>query len=250
MAFEELPSSSLDDEPTKVRSRRAAVLAGVALVWAAFMASLGLLLIALLVLVAAAVAAVWILGPRLPRPHLGFDGARRRQALEDGRRRRQPLRLDRRSPRRFGLAHGGCHDVAPSGHRSPRRRRAPLGRARRRQRCGRADGQGDPRLHAEREPAPARSTRRAGARVELPGHRAGESGQARRGNRRIRRGTRSSSPTRATVITKGGCSSTSESSTITSAATRRRRYCWNRALERLEPGTPESERTAELLGAR
>ena len=28
------------------------------------------------------------------------------------------------------------------------------------------------------------------------------------------------------------------------------RFCWARALERLEPGTPESERTAELLGVR
>ena len=28
------------------------------------------------------------------------------------------------------------------------------------------------------------------------------------------------------------------------------RFCWVRALERLEPGTPESERTAELLGVR
>ena len=26
------------------------------------------------------------------------------------------------------------------------------------------------------------------------------------------------------------------------------RFCWSKALERLEPGTPESERTAELLG--
>jgi tetratricopeptide (TPR) repeat protein len=28
------------------------------------------------------------------------------------------------------------------------------------------------------------------------------------------------------------------------------RFCWTKALERLEPGTRESERTAELLGAR
>jgi tetratricopeptide (TPR) repeat protein len=28
------------------------------------------------------------------------------------------------------------------------------------------------------------------------------------------------------------------------------RFCWAKALERLEPGTPESERTAELLGVR
>ena len=28
------------------------------------------------------------------------------------------------------------------------------------------------------------------------------------------------------------------------------RFCWSKALERLEPGTPESERTAELLGVR
>jgi hypothetical protein len=68
MAFEE---PSHDREPREVRGRRAAVLAGIGLVWAAFMASLGLVLAALVVLMAAAASAIWIYGLRLPRADVG-----------------------------------------------------------------------------------------------------------------------------------------------------------------------------------
>jgi tetratricopeptide (TPR) repeat protein len=55
------------DQPTEIRARRAAVVAGVGLVWAAFLAALGFFLLAGLVVLAAAAVASWALGARLPR---------------------------------------------------------------------------------------------------------------------------------------------------------------------------------------
>jgi tetratricopeptide (TPR) repeat protein len=65
MAIEE--TSSLEEQPTQVRVRRAAVAAGVGLVWASFLAAIGFVLFGALALLAAAAVAVWALQPRLPR---------------------------------------------------------------------------------------------------------------------------------------------------------------------------------------
>ena len=68
MAIEE--TSWDQDQPTEVRARRAAVVAGVGLVWAAFLAALGFVLLAGLAVLAAAAVALWALGARLPRVDL------------------------------------------------------------------------------------------------------------------------------------------------------------------------------------
>ena len=66
VAYEDT-SSSFEDQPTGVRARRAAVMAGVGLVWAAFMAAIGLFWFAGLVLVAAGGRRRLDPAPRLPR---------------------------------------------------------------------------------------------------------------------------------------------------------------------------------------
>jgi tetratricopeptide (TPR) repeat protein len=65
VAIEE--TSWVQDQPTEVRARRAGVVAGVGLVWAAFLGSLGFFLFAGLAVLAAAGIAAWALGARVPR---------------------------------------------------------------------------------------------------------------------------------------------------------------------------------------
>ena len=249
MAFEELQSSPSEDEPTKVRGRRAAVLAGVALVWAAFMASLGLVLIGVLVLVAAAAAAVWILGPRLPRPHLGSAarGAGKRlrtggavasrHASIGGRRTVSASRAPRR------------HSVSPSGDRRPRRRQRLSGAP------ALASSAIDRTTKAIRASAPSVSRRRRDPRVE----------QALASNSQGIALAKAGKPAEAidafdaalALLADTGDRHHEGRVLVNLGVVHQHvggdeaaRFCWSKALERLEPGTPESERTAELLGAR
>jgi tetratricopeptide (TPR) repeat protein len=249
MAFEELPSSSLEHEPTNVRGRRVAVLVGVALVWAAFMASLGLLLIALLVLVAAAVAAMWILGPRLPRPHLGSA------ARGVGER----LRTGGAAASRYASI-GGRRAVSASRAAGATTSRH-LGTARR---AGAKRLSGAPALasgvidrttKAIRASAPSVSRRRRDPRVEqalasnsqgIALAKAGKAAEAI-----------DAFDTALALLADAGDRHHEGRVLVNLGVVHHHvggdeaaRFCWSKALERLEPGTPESERTAELLGAR
>jgi hypothetical protein len=248
MAFEELPSSPLEDEPTKVRGRRAAVLAGVALVWAAFMASLGLVLIGLLVLVAAAAAAVWILGVRLPRSEVGSA------ARGTGKR----LRTGGAVATRYASI-GGRRTVSASRALGAKTSRhvAAAGRA------------GAKRLSG----APALASGAIDRTTKAI--RASRPNTSRRRDRRVERALASNSE--GIALAKAGKPAEAIDAFDTAlsllAETGDRhhegkvlanlgvvhhhvggdeaaRFCWSKALERLEPGTPESERTAELLGVR
>jgi tetratricopeptide (TPR) repeat protein len=248
MALEELPSSPLEDEPTKVRGRRAAVLAGVALVWAAFMASLGLVLIGLLVLVAAAAAAAWILGVRLPLPEVGSA------AQGTGKR----LRTGGAVATRYASI-GGRRTVLASRALGAKTSRhvAAAGRAGAKRLSGApalASGAIDRTTNAIRASTPNTSRRR---------------------DRRVERALASNSE--GIALAKAGKPAEAIDAFDTAlsllAETGDRhhegkvlanlgvvhhhvggdeaaRFCWSKALERLEPGTPESERTAELLGVR
>jgi tetratricopeptide (TPR) repeat protein len=249
MAFEELQSSPLKDEPTKVRGRRAAVLAGVALVWAAFMASLGLVLIGLLVLVAAAAAAVWILGLRLPRPRLGSAARGAGKRLRTG---------GAVASRHASI--GGRRAVSVSRAAGATTSRH-LGTARR---AGAKRLSGAPALasravertaNAIRASAPSVSRRRRDPRVE----------QALASNSQGIALAKAGKPAEAidafdtalALLADTGDRHHEGRVLVNLGVVHHHvggdeaaRFCWSRALERLEPGTPESERTAELLGAR
>lgn len=249
MAFEELSSSPLEDEPRKVRGRRAAVLAGVALVWAAFMASFGLVLIGLLVLVAAAAGAVLILGPRLPRPHLGSA------ARGAGKR----LRTGGAVASRYASI-GGRRTVSASRAAGATTSRH-LGTARR---AGAKRLSGAPALassaierttKAIRASAPSVSRRRRDPRVE----------QALASNSQGIALAKAGKPAEAidafdaalALLADTGDRHHEGRVLVNLGVVHHHvggdeaaHFCWNKALERLEPGTPESERTAELLGAR
>jgi len=248
MAFEELPSSALEDEPTKVRGRRAAVLAGVALVWAAFMASLGLVLIGLLVLVAAAAAAAWILGLQLPRPDLGSTA------------RGAGMRL-----RKGGAV--ATRYASIGGRRTVSASRA-LG-AETSRHLGTAGRAGAKRLSGAPAFASSAIDRTSKA------IRASRPNVSRRRDPRVEQALASNS--HGIALAKAGKAAEAIDAFDTALALladtgdrhhegkvlanlgvvhhhvggdEAARFCWSKALERLEPGTPESERTAELLGVR
>jgi tetratricopeptide (TPR) repeat protein len=247
MAFEQLPSSPLEDEPTKVRGRRAAVLAGVALVWAAFMASLGLVLVGLVVLVAAAGAAVWILGLRLPR----FD--LRPAARTAGER----LRTGRAAAARAAST-GRRHTVSAS-------RALGASSARHLRTAGRASAErlsGTPALasaalerttEAVRAARPALSSRRD-PRIE----------QALASNSEGIALAKAGKPAEAIdafdtalALLADTDDRHHEGQVLANLGVVHQhvggdeaaRFCWSKALERLDPGTPESERTEQLLRA-
>jgi tetratricopeptide (TPR) repeat protein len=247
MTFEE-PSSTFEAEPKKVRSRRAAVLGGIALVWAAFMASLGLVLPALLVLVAAALAAAWILGLRVPRFELG-SGARLAG---------DKLRSSGAVAARFA-ATGGRRSVATS-------RTLATAASRQLTTAGRATTK---RL-ATTPALASRAIQRGGEAV-----RASRPQRLRRRDPRVEQALVSNSE--GIALAKAGKPAEAIDAFDTAlsllAETGDRhhegqvlvnlgvvhqhvggdeaaRFCWAKALERLEPGTRESERTAELLGVR
>jgi tetratricopeptide (TPR) repeat protein len=244
MAFEE---PSYDREPTDVRGRRAAVLGGIGLVWAAFMASLGLVLVALVVLVAAAAAAAWILGVRLPRSDFGSAARGVGTRLQTG-----------GAVAGRVASTGGRRTVSASralGASGSRHLRAFGGRAAERL-------SGTPALAS----AAAERTGKA-VRASWP--------SANRRDPRIEEALASNSE--GIALAKAGKPAEAidkfDTALTLLADTEDRhhegqvlvnlgvvhqhvggdeaaRFCWSKALERLEPGTPESERTAELLGVR
>ena len=250
MAYEE-PLSSFEDEqeePRDVRGRRAAVLAGIGLVWAAFMAAFGLVLVSLIVLIAAAVGAAWILGFRIPR----YDV---RPAA-------------RRTGRSLGHAGGVAARLASIGGRRTVSATRTLGASTSRHlnTAGRATADrlsGTPALAA-------RVVERGGEVV-----RASRPKLSRRADPRVEQALASNSE--GIALAKAGKPAEAIDAFDTALALladtddrhhegqvlvnlgvvhqhvggdEAARFCWAKALERLEPGTRESERTAELLGVR
>jgi len=248
VAFEEPLSSSFEEESTTVRGRRAAVLGGVALVWAAFMAAVGLVLIGLLVLVAAGIAAAWILGLRVPR-HDVHSAARR-----GGRR-----------VRAGGVATARVAGIA-SRHSLAAGRTLAASTSRGLSAAGR--GAAD-RVSG----APALASRAIERGSEAVN--ASRSRLSRRRDPRIEEALASNSE--GIALAKAGKPAEAIDAFDTALALlaetddrhhegqvlanlgvvhhqvggdEAARFCWTKALERLEPGTRESERTAELLSVR
>ena len=244
MAFEE---PSYDREPTEIRGRRAAVLGGIGLVWAAFMASLGLVVVALMILVAAALAAAWILGLRLPRADVGSAARGLGTRLHTG-----------GAAARRVVSIGGSHTVSAT-----RALGASSSRHLKTFRLRTAE-----RLSGTPAPASAAIARAGKAvRPSWP--------TANRRDPRVEQALASNSE--GIALAKAGKPAEAidkfDTALTLLADTEDRhhegqvlvnlgvvhqhvggdeaaRFCWSKALERLEPGTPESERTAELLGAR
>jgi tetratricopeptide (TPR) repeat protein len=249
---------SVDEQPPEVRTRRAAVLAGIGLVWAAFMASIGLVLAALLILVAAAAGAAWILGMRTPRVDLrsAADRARALAATATGRARQTSRRFAVRAraigvaAARASRAHSG-RLVAASRHRGTsafrhlaaggRRVFATASHARQsaqlpRITLPRLNRRPDPRIEeALASNSEGIALAKAGRHVEAID--AFDTALALLAETDDRHHEGQVLANLGTVHRKVG-------------GTEAARFCWTRALERLEPGTPESERTAELLGVR
>jgi tetratricopeptide repeat protein len=247
-----------DEQPPEIRTRRAVVLAGIGLVWTAFMASVGLVVLALLVLVGAAAGAAWILGMRLPRVDLrGVAGrARMSGVTATGRVQRAGRRTAVRS-RALGAA--AAHGTrALSGHLvAPLRTRGTSAFRHLAATVGRASATASQAKQSARLP-----------RITLPS-------LNRRPDPRIEEALASNSE--GIALAKAGRHAEAIDAFDTALAllaetddrhhegqvlanlgtvhrkvggTEAARFCWTRALERLEPGTPESERTAELLGVR
>ena len=256
MAYEE-PLSSFEDEqeeePRDVRGRRAAVLAGIGLVWAAFMAAFGLELVSLVVLIAAAVGAAWIFGLRIPRMRVPRYDVR------------PAARLTGRS---LGHASGVAARLASIGGRRTVSATRTLGASTSRHlnTAGRATADrlsGTPALAA-------RVVERSGEVV-----RTSRPKLSRRADPRVEQALASNSE--GIALAKAGKPAEAIDAFDTALALladtddrhhegqvlvnlgavhqhvggdEAARFCWAKALERLEPGTPESERTAELLGVR
>jgi hypothetical protein len=263
MAIEdEHGTRSVDEQPPEVRARRAAVMVGVGLVWAAFMAAIGLLVVALLVLVAASAGGLWLLGKRLPRADLrgAVHRARTSMAATAG-------RIGNAGRRSAVRVRDGCFAGA----------RAAGALAQRLATASRVGGTSA--FHqvstATRTTAGRVSTTASVARqsVELP--RIALPRLNRRPDPRIDEALASNSE--GIALAKAGKHAEAidafdtalallaetddrhhEGQVLANLGTVHRkvggaeaaRFCWTRALERLEPGTPESERTAELLGVR
>lgn len=259
-----IDETSFRDQPAQVRARRAGVLAGIGLVWAAFLAAIGLFLVAGLTLVVAAAVAVWMLVPRLPRMHVRLP--------------RVHVRLPREQWRAFVARSGPAVSAWADGAAGASRIAAARARS-----AGGSAARGA-----------SVSSRKAGARLRVAGASAAESSRRVSRSAAARASTTAASwrpPTRrnprideALVSNSQGIALAKEGKhaeaidafdhalelladtddrhhegqVLANLGTVHRqvggdeaaRFCWARALERLEPGTPESERTAELLGVR
>jgi tetratricopeptide (TPR) repeat protein len=321
VAIEET-SSSFEDQPTQVRARRAAVMAGVGLVWAAFMASIGFFWLAGIVLVAFAIGVGWALGPNLPRYDL--RGGLRRAA---GSTRSGASRFAATSA--TGLSHARTAGLGAARRTSTLTRRAArsagtAGRRGSRTAAAASRTAGGRALHgARRLSHEAQQATRSGIRTAIPTiqataeraasaaasaktrlerpptteapHLVRESTLLRRQGRITEavetaeeavaqfdtvgddRGRALAANALGLALTKAGRHAEAidafDTALITLAeigdrhhegqvlanlgtvhqrvgGTEAARFCWSKALERLEPGTPESERTAELLGVR
>lgn len=254
------------EQPTEIRTRRAAVLAGIGLVWAAFMAAIGFVLVALAVLIAAAVGAAWILGVRAPRYDLRRLAARTRASAAGG-----AARVARAGGR--SAAHVRSGGVATARITGSGARRALAG--------SRVHGAAASRLVRSAGHATAdrlSTTPALASRMVQRGSEAVRTSRpklSRRPDPRIDQALASNS--QGIALAKAGKPAEAidafdtalsllaetddrhrEGQVLANLGVVHRqvggaeaaKFCWTKALERLEPGTPESERTAELLGVR
>jgi Tetratricopeptide repeat len=318
VAIEE--TSSFEEQPTEIRVRRAAVMAGVGLVWASFLASIGFFWLAALAGLAATIGTVWALGLKLPRDDLAHvlrraterTGARARESFRAGH-----VGLSRArttsvaAGRTTGAVVRGTSLSAASASRVGVRKAATASRT-----AGRRTLDVARRLSRD-----ARQTTRSGIRTTIPAVQAaaGRAASAASSTRhRVERPVVTEAPLLARESTflrrqgrvdeavaaaaaavvefdsvgdqRGrGLAANSLGIALAQAGrhaeaidafdtalalfadcgdrhhegqvlanlgnvhrrvggTEAARFCWAKALERLEPGTPESERTAELLG--
>jgi tetratricopeptide (TPR) repeat protein len=320
VAYEE--TSSFEDQPSKVRARRAVVMAGVGLVWAAFVASIGLFWFAGLVLVATAVGVIWALALRLPRYDVRSALGRIERSTRNGARRfgaasatgfvhtrqvgsaaaRRTGSVTRRAARTAGTAGRRGSRTAATASRTAGVR-ALEGARRFSQDAQRATRSGIrtavPAIQATAERA---ATAASGAKNRFERTPRSEAPELVRESTLLRRkgliaeavetaeeavaqfdsvgderGRALASNSLGLALAKAGRHAEAidafDKALITLAEIGDRhhegqvlanlgtvhhrvggneaaRFCWSKALERLEPGTPESERTAELLGAR
>lgn len=287
MAIEE--TSSLRQEPREIRARRAVVVVGVGLVWMAFMAALGLFVLAGIAAVVTAAVAVKALGARLPRFDFGdaagrVSGATAAVAGGTTRGSRNVLVRVRSATRAAGRTGGewtrrlsagterasrsGARGIAIAARTTVEGATVTASTARRRlERACQA-----PASRLARESAQLRKEGRIDEAVEVA-----EEAVSRFDTDGDLRGRALASNSLGIALAKAGRHEEAidafdaavellaqagdrhhEGQVLANlGAVHRRvggteaaRFCWIRALERLEPGTREAERTAELLGAR
>jgi tetratricopeptide (TPR) repeat protein len=251
MVLDEQTTRSVDAEPTEVRSRRAAVLAGIGLVWAAFMAAIGLVLVGLAVLLLAGAGAAWILGVRLPRYDVQRASARvgragqlagrggavaaRTAAIRAGHMLRASRMLGASASRRLGTA-GRATAARVSTTPALASRAARLG--------GEALRASRPKLRLRRDPRIDQALVSNSQGIALA--KAGKPAEAI-----------DAFDTALSLLAETDDRHHEGQVLVNLGVVHRQvggdeaaRFCWTKALERLEPGTRESERTAELLGVR
>jgi tetratricopeptide (TPR) repeat protein len=320
VAYDE--TSSFEDQPTEVRTRRAAVMGGVGLVWAAFMAAIGLYWLALFALVATVVGVGWALAPSLPRFDVR-DGLRRvgrstsigagRVAAASATGLAHTRRAGAAAARRTGtVTRHAARTAGTAGRRGSRTAAAASMTAGSRALEGARRFSHDahqvtrsgiqtavPAIHATAERAASAAAtaksrlertptteapelvrestllRRKGLIAEAV--EAAEEAVAQYDSVGDERGRALAANSLGLALAKAGRHAEAidafDTALITLAeigdrhhegqvlanlgtvhqrvgGTEAARFCWSKALERLEPGTPESERTAELLGAR
>jgi Tetratricopeptide repeat len=302
VAFEVEPETErVQEESTEVRTRRAMVLSGVALVWAAFMVALGLLLPAGVILVVALLAAAWLLGFHVPRPAVRPTARRLRAASSTVATRARTGGGAAAARARVGggaaarvlaagsrrVAHAGSNAAKAGGRGATAGSRSAathLGRAARRAAAEASGAVSTTKQRLERPKPPPPAVRRAQNSVQL--RRAGLIDEAvEAAEEALALSKQDGDPqshalaanSLGIALAKAGRPAEAidafdealalladtgdrhhEGQVLVNLGAVHRsvggaeaaRFCWSRALERLEPGTPESERTAELLGVR
>jgi tetratricopeptide (TPR) repeat protein len=257
-------TSSYGEQSREVRRRRAAVLGGVGLVWAAFMAALGLFLFAGIVLLAAAVGAVWLARPRLPRAELPRVDLPRLDLP------RVDLRKPLGSARVFGSA--VARHATRASRWSATQARSGGGVA------ARSASAWSRRGLAASRAAGASAAHSLASTSSVAAERIGTGARWPRKKRRDPRIDQALvTNSEGVALAKAGKHAEAidafdqalalladtgdrhhEGQVLANLGTVHRkvggdeaaRFCWAKALERLEPGTPESKKTAELLGVR
>jgi hypothetical protein len=287
MAIEE--TSSPTQEPREIRTRRAVVVVGVGLVWMAFMAALGLFALAGIAAVVTAVVAAMAFGARLPRNGVGraagrVSGATSTFAGGTARGSRSALVRVRRAISIAARAGGdGIERLAGWAGRASRSGTRGIAIAARTTVDGATATASTARRRLEQaRQAPASRLARESAQLRKEGRideavQVAEEAVSRFDNAGDLRGRALASNSLGIALAKAGRNEEAidafdaaiellakagdrhhEGQVLANlGAVHRRvggteaaRFCWIRALERLEPGTREAERTAELLGAR
>jgi tetratricopeptide (TPR) repeat protein len=203
-------------DPRDLRTRRAAAVLGVGLVWAAFLASVGLFPTALLAVLGAFVASAWVLGVQLPRYDVRVLAGAAKQRLPRIRRADPSTAAELVSEAALLRRRGRVDDAVEAAQEAVERfaRDGDLqGQALAANALGLALAQAG--RHAEALEA-------LDSAIEL---------LARCGDRHHE----------GQVLVNLGALHSRVGRTESA------RSCWTKALVYLEPGTPESERAAELL---